>query len=257
MRTLSLFNLAVFATGYKRVDPVIPGCPCLQNNSCLPDSNCRIALARTKRESNIPLNFRDKRLLRDYGIGECTQCQSAPNPVEEPAETVYVYRQQPIVQAVPEFAVPRTKPAIVIPKTVNVPVQYTPRRDISNQAVAEYVFEQPAGEAIPRTVNMPSQYTMKQPRVEVINQPVFKTVTVPLQPTACQRRKLRAAANQAAKTLENEPCPHCMNCNQQNIPQGVVIQQNDVQPILYRRTTTTESDAAPVPLITIPPTKAE
>ncbi len=260
MRTLSIINLAVFATGLKRVDPIIPGCPCLQNNSCLPDSNCRIALARTKRESNIPLNHLDKRLLRDYGIGECSQCNGqsnvVPNPVEAPTETVYMYRQ-PIVQAVPQYVLEKPaaapKPAIVIPKTVNVPVQYTAPRNTERIEYInpDYVFPITSQKPV-EYVNVPSQVQNAVPRV-VINQPVVKTISVPLKPTVCQRRKLRAAANQAAKTLEYEPCPQCLSCNQPNIePDILTTQPNPVQPILIRRTTTTETEPAPVTLSNAP-----
>ena len=237
MRTISILSFVAIAAGAK-LDPVIPGCPCLQNNTCRPQSNCRIALARTKRELDLPLNRLDRRLLKDYGIGECLNCNSAEQPLPEPfiqpspippqPETVVVYRPQPVVQAVPEYVLRKPivarRPDMVVPKTVRVPVQYV---------------DPPA--AVPQRV------------VQVVSQPrVVRTVTVPIQPTRCQERKLQAAAKKAAMGLEYaEPCPLCQSCGQEVLP------PQPTQPTLLRRTITTETDTAPVPVIEPASTREE
>ena len=229
MRTINILNLIAFAAAAKRIEPLIAGCPCLQDNTCLPDSDCRIAHARARR-GKVPLNRLDKYLLRVYGTGECLNCKGSeasvvPNvaPVEDPQETVYVYRPQAVVQAIPEYVmdkpviVQRRQQEMIIPKSVNVPIQYVEPPRVAPQRI-----------------------------VEVVAQPsVVKTVTVPIKPTPCQRRRLRAAANQAAKGLEYiDACPQCANCGQEVIPQPA-----NPQPTLYRRTTTTETDAGPVEVI--------
>jgi len=232
MRTISIISLVAIATATKLAAPVVPGCPCLENNSCRPDSNCRIAQARMKREMDLPLNRLDRRLLRDYGIGECLNCNAvesnnAETFIQPPKpETVYFYRPQPIVQAVPDYVLRKPilatrQPEPIIPKTLRVPVQY---------------------------VNQPQ--VVPQPTVQVVRQPtVVKTITVPIQATRCQEKKLRAAARKAAEGLEyTDPCPLCQSCGQEVIPPPM-----QPQPTLFRRTITTETDNAAVPVIEVAP----
>ena len=239
MRTISILSIVAIATGAKIPIPIIPGCPCLPN-SCRPDSNCRIALARMKRESDIPLNRLDKRLLRDYGIGECLNCNSVESnavPVEPfvepvpqpPVEPLVVYRPQPVVEAIPQYvlrkpAVATRRPELVVPKTVGIPVQYMNQPTIQPQRV-----------------------------VQVVQPKVVRTITVPIKATRCQERQLNAAARKAAQGLEYaDPCPLCQSCGQQIVPPPT-----QYQPTLIRRTTTTETDTAPVPVIDVAPTREE